>query len=69
MEKLPHGTLYNFSPLGGFVIPGNLASEPEIDPMLSLLGLLLFSFQLMSPEEGCSLYLLVKNIFLTLIFN
>lgn len=40
MEKLPHGTLYNFSPLRGFVIPGNLASEPKIYPMLSLLGLL-----------------------------
>ena len=40
MEKLPHGTLYNFSPLRGFVIPGNLALEPKIYPMLSLLGLL-----------------------------
>lgn len=40
MEKLHHGTLYNFSPLRGFVIPGNLALEPKIYPMLSSLGLL-----------------------------
>lgn len=59
MEKLLRGTLYNFSPLRGFVIPGNLALKPKIYPMLSLPGLL-FQFQLI---WGLLSYYLLKTFF------